>query len=103
MRDSINNTQTQKATIQSQFKCEYEKKAAADGVKVAEEKKVTTLMLKQEKTQRYYLYAGLGLITLFALFMVNRFRVTNRQKKLIQLQKTEVEAQKKLTKNKKKF
>lgn len=102
MRDSITNQETRKASIKSQLKYEYEKKAAADSVKIAEEKKLTTIKLQQEKTQRYYLYASLGLVGLFALFMFNRFRVTNKQKKLIEEQKKLVEEQKHLVDEKQK-
>lgn len=102
MRDSINNEEGKKASIKSQLKYEYEKKAAADSVKVAEEKKVTAAQLKQEKTQRYALYGGLGLVGIFALFMVNRFQVTNRQKKLIESQKKIVEEQKHIVEEKQK-
>jgi tetratricopeptide (TPR) repeat protein len=96
MRDSISNEETKNASIKSQLKYQYEKKATADSVKVVEEKKVVAAQLKQEKTQRYALYAGLCLVGLFALFMVNRFRVTNKQKKLIEAQKKIVEHQKQI-------
>ncbi len=100
MRDSINNKETQKASIKSQLKYEYEKKAAADSVKVAEEKKLTVVKLKQEKTQRYFLYGGLGLTVLFGLFMFNRLTVTQKQKQIIQNQKLIVEHQKHLVEEK---
>ena len=58
--------------------------------------------LKEEQTQRYALYGGLGLVGLFAAFMVNRFRVTNRQKKLIEEQKKVVEGQKHVVEEKQK-
>jgi tetratricopeptide (TPR) repeat protein len=102
MRDSISNMETRKASIRSQLKYEYEKKAAADSVRVVEEKKVTDAQLKQEKTQRYALYGGLTLVGLFSLFMFNRFRVTNRQKKIIEEQKEIVETQKHLVEEKQK-
>ena len=102
MRDSINNKETRKASIKSQLKYEYEKKAAADSVRVLEEKKIVAVQLKQEKTQRYALYGGLGLVGLFAIFMVNRFRVTNKQKKLIEAQKKIVEHQKHIVDEKQK-
>lgn len=102
MRDSINNESNKKASIKSQLKYEYEKKAAADSVKAAEEKKVVDAQLKQEKTQRLALYGGLGLVGIFSLFMVNRFRVTNKQKKLIEEQKEIVERQKHLVEEKQK-
>jgi tetratricopeptide (TPR) repeat protein len=102
MRDSISNQETRKASIKSQLKYEYEKKAAADSVKVAEEKKLTTVKLKQEQTQRYYLYCGLGLTALFGLFMFTRFRVTQKQKSVIEEQKLIVEKQKHIVDEKQK-
>jgi tetratricopeptide (TPR) repeat protein len=102
MRDSISNQETKKASIKSQLKYEYEKKAAADSVKVVEEKKLTTVKLKQEKTQRYFLYGGLGLTALFSIFMFNRFRITQKQKNVIEEQKTLVEHQKHLVDEKQK-
>lgn len=72
------------------------KKAAADSVKVAEEKKISDLKLSQEKTQKNYLFAGLLIIALFGLFMFNRFRVTTKQKNIIEQQKLIVEKQKEL-------
>ena len=94
--DSLSNNASKKATIKKGFQIEYEKKAAADSIKIVEEKKMTTIQLKQETNQRYFLYGSLGLTILFAAFMVNRFRVTSKQKKLIELQKRSVEEQKNL-------
>ncbi len=102
MHDSINNQESKKAAIKTELKYEYEKKAAADSVRVAEEKKLTTIKLKQEKIQRYFLYGGLGLTVLFGIFMFNRFRITNRQKTIIQQQKNLVENQKNIVDEKQK-
>ncbi len=87
MKDSIYNEETKKSAIKKSFQIEYEKKSAADSVKVAEEKKITTLQLKQEKTQRFALYGGLTLVALFGGFMFNRFKVTQKQKYIIEKQK----------------
>lgn len=94
MRDSLSNTETKKAGIKSQFKYEYEKQAAADSVKIAEEKKIVAVQLKQEKTQRYALYGGLVLVIVFAGFMFNRFKVTQNQKQIIELKERETSHQK---------
>ncbi len=102
MNDSINNQEARKADIQKQFQYDYEKKAAADSLKIAEEKKVTAAQLKQEKTQRYALYGGLILVAIFALFMFNRFRVTNLQKQTIELKEQETQHQKKVVEEKNK-
>jgi serine phosphatase RsbU (regulator of sigma subunit) len=52
--------------------------------------------LKQEKIQRYYLYGGLLLLLIFGGMMYNRFKVTQRQKHIIEDQKREVDKQKEL-------
>ena len=94
MRDSISNTETKKASIKKQFQYEYEKKATADSVKHTEEQKVKNALLtaqnaqlKQEKTQRWALYGGLVLVIAFLGFVFNRFRVTQKQKIIIEQQK----------------
>ncbi len=102
MRDSITNQENRKASIKSQLKYEYEKKAAADSVKVAEEKKITTIQLKHEENQRYFLYGGLLLTIAFGGFMFNRFRITKKQKNIIEQQKIIVENQKHLVEEKQK-
>ncbi|MBA4239629.1 MAG: hypothetical protein C0448_02795 [Sphingobacteriaceae bacterium] len=100
MRDSIFNENTRKSSIQKQFQYQYEKKAAADSVKVAEEKKIVAVQLKQEKTQRFALYGGLALVALFAVFMFNRFKVTQNQKNIIELKEKETQIQKNIIEEK---
>lgn len=102
MQDSVSNLAARKMIIQKQFQYEYEKKSAADSLRIAEEKKVTAAQLKQEKTQRYALYGGLSLLALFASFMFNRFRVTNRQKQIIEIKEQETQHQKKVVEEKNK-
>ena len=108
-RDSIFNNENTKKSIQQEMKFTYEKKAAADSAIVEEEKKIEQIklnmseaQLKQEKTQRFALYGGLSLVMVFAGFMVKRFQVTNRQKKLIGEQKKIVEDQKNIVEEKQK-
>ena len=67
-------------------------------MKHAEEQKVKNAQLaaqsaslKQEKTQRYALYGGLLLVIGFSVFVFNRFRITQRQKKIIEEQKVLVD------------
>lgn len=98
MRDSINNEKTRRAGIKNQLQYEYEKKALADSVRNKEEQKVKDAQilaqeskLKQERTQRYALYGGLVLIGGFLFFVINRFRLTQKQKKIIEEQKGEVD------------
>jgi len=52
--------------------------------------------LAHEASQRYYLYGGLVILLIFGGFMYNRFRVTSKQKVIIEKQKEEVDEQKAL-------
>ena len=58
------------------------------------------VQLKQEKTKSYALYGGLALVLIFAVFMVNRFRVTNKQKQIIELKEIETQKQKHIIEDK---
>jgi tetratricopeptide (TPR) repeat protein len=107
MRDSINNESTRKASIRSQLKYEYEKQAAADSVAHAKESEIKNAELKRQeaeikakKNQQYALFGGLFLVGLFSIFMYNRFKVTQKQKVVIEHQKEIVEEQKKIVEEK---
>lgn len=91
MKDSIRNDDTKKASLKSQLKYEYDKKMVADSVRVQEEKKVISAQLKVEKTKGYALYGGLALVIVFSLFVFNRFKISQKQKIIIQNQKHIVE------------
>lgn len=107
-KDSINNEAALKASIELQTQYEYEKKVAADSVKNMEAEKVYLANLEAEKAisekhkaennmrkkQNIYLFIGLGILGLFGFFMFNRFKVTQRQKNIIDEQKKLVEEQK---------
>jgi serine phosphatase RsbU (regulator of sigma subunit) len=93
MRDSVSNEKNRKSLIQKSFQYEYDKKTLADSIKVAEEKKVTLAQLKQEQTFRYALYAGLSLVLIFSIFLFNRFKVTQKQKKIIEIKEQETQKQ----------
>jgi tetratricopeptide (TPR) repeat protein/serine phosphatase RsbU (regulator of sigma subunit) len=115
VRDSIESEANQKAVIRQEFKYAYEKKAAADSVVNAEAKKVADAKLLAEQAEKkqleseskrqklenksqqqfsYFLYGILALAVLFGAFIFNRFRVTQKQKGIIETQKNEVEQQK---------
>jgi tetratricopeptide (TPR) repeat protein len=93
-RDSITNDDNIKKQTRLEMQFDFDKKTAADSVRVAEEKKVVAAELKSEQNQRYSLYGGLVLVLVFAGVMYNRFRVTQKQKVVIEEQKLMVEEQK---------
>lgn len=96
MRDSVSNIENKKNSLQKQFQYEYDKKVVADSIKTVEEKKVVSIQLNNEKQQRMGLYVGLLIVIVFAGFMYNRFKITQKQKNLIEIKESETQYQKQL-------
>ncbi|MBI4946098.1 MAG: tetratricopeptide repeat protein [Bacteroidetes bacterium] len=96
------------ATQDSMFKEEKTKALAGMEAKYQNEKKQLEidklgkekeLQLSENKKQRIVIFsviAGLVLIIVFAVFVVNRLRITRKQKRIIETQKDEIEAQRDL-------
>ena len=94
MRDSIESEANHKEIINQKYKYEYEKQAATDSVSASKEIEVKNSQLEKKETeikskriQQYFLFIGLFLVIVFAGFMFNRFKVTQKQKQIITLQK----------------
>jgi tetratricopeptide (TPR) repeat protein len=91
MRDSVFNEQTQRSTLKQQMKYEYEKQEA---LKEAEHQKQLAIGNIEKKRQELLNWAaggGFVLVFLFAGFMFSRYRVTQRQKGIIEKQKQTVD------------
>jgi serine phosphatase RsbU (regulator of sigma subunit)/tetratricopeptide (TPR) repeat protein len=91
MRDSINNEETQKASIRQQTKYEFEK---AKAVSDKEHEKQMALQEKEKEKQQIFTYAasgGLALVLAFLFFVANRLKVTRKQKEAIDEQKQVIE------------
>jgi serine phosphatase RsbU (regulator of sigma subunit)/tetratricopeptide (TPR) repeat protein len=99
IRDSIFNEENTEKSVRAEMNFEYEKKSTADSIKNAEQQKSKDIAqkaeLQQERTKRYSLYGGLGLVLVFSGFLFNRFKVTSRQKQVIEEQKLIVEVKNK--------
>lgn len=109
LKDSILKDDNQRIIANKELEYQYEKKAAADSVKNEEERKVTNALIlaknaqiDQDKTQKWALYGGLCLLIVFGGLMYNRFRITSRQKNIIEIQKLETEKQKDIIQEKQK-
>jgi tetratricopeptide (TPR) repeat protein len=97
-RDSLNNEETQKKTIQSQMTYDFEKKEA---VATAEHKKEleNQQILANEKSRKQNLVLGLVscflvFVLFFAGFIFRSLSTTRKQKNIIEQQKNIVETQK---------
>lgn len=109
LKDSILKEDNQKQIANKELEYQYEKKAAADSVVNAEERKVTHALIlaknaqiEQDNTQKWALYGGVFLLLVFGGLMYNRFRITIKQKNIIEIQKLETEKQKEIIEEKQK-
>ena len=92
MRDSINSEKTQKATIQQEAKYEFEKKQA---IRDKEYEKQIALEHKEKEKQELFTYVasgGMVLVLAFLIFIFNRYKVTQKQKNVIEEQKDDIVA-----------
>ena len=90
-RDSLNNEETQKKSLQASMQYEFDKKEIA--VK-AEQEKLNAITAEEKKKQQIVIYAVAGvllLVIVFSLFLFNRFRITQKQKAVIEQQKVLVD------------
>ena len=91
MSDSINNQETQKASVRKQMQYEFEKKEVAVQ---AEQDKKDAIVLEERQMQKIILwsvFSGFLLVIIFSGFILNRWRITQRQKKIIETQKALVD------------
>lgn len=109
LKDSILKEDNQKQIANKELQYQYEKKAAADSVVNAEERKVTHALIlaknaqiEQDNTQKWALYGGVFLLLFFGGLMYNRFRITIKQKNIIEIQKLKTEKQKEIIEEKQK-
>jgi len=97
-RDTLESDLNRNYVIRQEFKYAYEKQAAADSALIAERAKIQKAELatkdaekESEVLQKYISYGGLSIVLLFGLFILNRFRVTRRQRNTIVEQKAKVD------------
>jgi serine phosphatase RsbU (regulator of sigma subunit) len=102
MRDSVNSVENKNLILRNQLKYEYEKKSLSDSLKVNAERETHKTELSQEKQQRYTLYAGMALLVVFGGMMYNRFKITSRQKQIIEDKNKETNLQKAIIEEKQK-
>lgn len=95
IRDTLNSADRIREIAQKEFEFDYNKKAAADSLRTMEQRLSIQAELKSEQSRRYYLYGGLLLVIVFAGFMFNRYKISQKQKLIIEKQKTVVEEKQK--------
>ena len=97
-RDSIDNEETRKKTIQTQMTYDFEKKEAVANAEYKKEIEKQAI-IADEKSRKQKLIigfvgVGLVLVLVFAGFMYSMLRLTLKQKKWIEIKNIETEEQK---------
>ncbi len=101
-RDSINSDERIKKQTRLEENFKFEKKEAVLKEQQAKDKAVAEEKNRKQNVIIYSVAGGLLLVLVFSVFLFNRFRVTQRQKKIIEEQKLVVEEQKKIVEEKNK-
>lgn len=102
-RDSLFNIEKANDITRNELKFEFEREAEKDSLENVhsqllkdEQLRSNKLELAQHRTRIFGLLIGVVLLVLFGAFMYNRFKVTTKQKQIIEEQKLVVEQQKRV-------
>ena len=90
-RDSIFNTENTKKQTQQEMQYEFDKKQLSEK---AEQDKKDAIAIEEKQKQRLAIWlvsGGLLLVITFLIFLYNRFKVTQKQKQIIEAQKLQVD------------
>lgn len=97
LTDSIFNEENSKQMADMNTQFEVDKKASELKLKaIAEQDKLKALSNEEKKRQNVIIFAIAGILVIviiFSVFLFNRFRVTNNQKKIIELKEQETQRQ----------
>lgn len=94
IKDSLFNAENKKQLIEKEMSFEFEKKEIAS--RAAQEKQDAIAEEEKQKQKMFLLSVSivLVLVAVFALLMYRRFKITQKQKQIIEFQKEEVSKQK---------
>lgn len=101
-KDSLINEVNTKKLVQSQMQYEFDKKQAASKIEQATKDAIASQEKKRQRLITLSVGVGFILVLIFSVVLLNRFRVTLRQKKIIEFQKQRVEQQKEVIEEKNK-
>ncbi|MCE9539681.1 MAG: tetratricopeptide repeat protein [Bacteroidetes bacterium] len=101
-RDSLDNEETRKKTVQSQMTYDFEKKEAETQAEQDKKDVIAKEELKQKEQQRNYFVIGFALVGLLALFILRGYKQKQKANFIITQQKGEVEKSKHIIEEKNK-
>jgi len=87
LSDSLFNAENQRKLIRMEYEYDYRQQAYQDSVQNAASLAIAEEESLRRKTVANFLLAGLFLTLIFGTILLNRFRITSRQKDLIEAEK----------------
>lgn len=109
IKDTLNQEEKKTEIARKELEFEYNKRMAEDSIRNAEEAKVKDLKIKASKAQiekdkilKIALGSGLAMVIILGVLIFNRFRITRRQKQIIEIKSKQTEEQKAIIENKNK-
>ena len=91
MRDSLRNTETEKAVLKQQMEYEFEKEQVVQQTEYNKNLEIADERAQKQRFISYSAVAGLVLVIAFLVFVFNRLHITRKQKQQIETQKQQVE------------
>jgi serine phosphatase RsbU (regulator of sigma subunit) len=108
-QDSFMDVENSKKSLTLFYEYEFAKKQTADSISNSKEKLIQQTKINQQaaeikskRIQQYALFGGLSIVLIFSIALFNRFKITQKQKLVIEVQKNETEKQKLLVEDKNK-
>lgn len=101
-KDSLLNESNTRKLVQSQMQYEFDKKQEADRLQQATKDAIAVQEKKRQRLITLIIALVLLFVLVFSVLLYNRFRLTLKQKKIIEAQKQRVEIQKGLIEEKNK-
>ncbi len=91
MHDSISKSEHRREAIRQSLEYEYAKKKANDRMEIEKTAAINKEAEKKRELIIYFVVAALLLVTIFMIVIFNRLKVTNKQKRIITDQKSQVD------------
>jgi serine phosphatase RsbU (regulator of sigma subunit) len=89
-KDSLFNEENTKKTVRSEMNFEFEKKQAIEKAEQEKQNEITQQEKQKQKIILILVSCFLLLVAVFASFMFNRWRITQKQKQVIEKQKEKI-------------
>ncbi len=100
-RDTLVSEENEKEILRQEFGYKYEKQTLQDSLDNAKQNEIKNAEIAQQnaeiktkRIQQYFLFGGLALVLVFAFFIYNRFKLTQKQKHIIEEKEKETQQQK---------